>query len=696
MAVHSGASIADQFTRGLQVTTAGHAKSSSGVQQKTIQQQSIQQSILHTITPDNFTSNNSIKNEGFANSDVHFVEGDQPTMYANGPGSFAYGDATIFGQQGAPAGYLDGSQHPPTYTTPATNSPTMVPGTQGQVITYQHTSGLAGQINPRPPITHTTRASPATVAWLLENYETSEGVSLPRSTLYNHYLQHCQANKLDAVNAASFGKLIRSVFVGLKTRRLGTRGNSKYHYYGIRIQPNSPLNALVDHEIQGAMRQSPSAHKSRLKLTTKIENESFGEEQSRAGEDSQQTKNQQEQHQQYLGDISQGLREFKPVQATEPLPDGISSSDIVVFSQLYREHCEAILDVVVNLQFALVESLWHTFWRAPSSEEESKQDSQTPINEGSLEERLPKIKLTLLCSYQPILDFVKDADHVLYQTLVETLIPEVLRPIPGSLTSAIRNYAKCLESWLMGSLTDIPQKMVDLKISTCSAFSQTLRRYTSLNHLAQAARAVLQNPQQINQMLADLNRVDFANVQEQASWVCQCDDEVVNQLEADFKATLAQQNSLEKWADWLQGVVNKVLASTEGTPAYPKAARQFLLKWSFYSSMVIRDLTLRSAASFGSFHLIRLLYDEYMFYLIEHKVADATGKSPIAVMGEFVGLGANFAASLAPLDALRQNGLGDSGSEVTSEDDSGDSVKQQPSTDISTSDEPDVKKQRTN
>jgi regulatory factor X 1/2/3 len=50
--------------------------------------------------------------------------------------------------------------------------------------------------------------------------------------------------------------------------------------------------------------------------------------------------------------------------------------------------------------------------------------------------------------------------------------------------------------------------------------------------------------------------------------------------------------------------------------------------------MVIRDLTLRSAASFGSFHLIRLLYDEYMFYLVEHKVAAATGETPIAVMGE--------------------------------------------------------------
>lgn len=61
------------------------------------------------------------------------------------------------------------------------------------------------------------------VQWLVDNYETAEGVSLPRSTLYNHYLQHCQANKLDAVNAASFGKLIRSVFMGLRTRRLGTR-----------------------------------------------------------------------------------------------------------------------------------------------------------------------------------------------------------------------------------------------------------------------------------------------------------------------------------------------------------------------------------------------------------------------------------------------------------------------------------------
>ena len=65
--------------------------------------------------------------------------------------------------------------------------------------------------------------SPLQLQWLLDNYETAEGVSLPRCSLYNHYLRHCQEQKLDPVNAASFGKLIRFVFMGLRTRRLGTR-----------------------------------------------------------------------------------------------------------------------------------------------------------------------------------------------------------------------------------------------------------------------------------------------------------------------------------------------------------------------------------------------------------------------------------------------------------------------------------------
>lgn len=195
---------------------------------------------------------------------------------------------------------------------------------------------------------------------------------------------------------------------------------------------------------------------------------------------------------------------------------------------------------MVNLQFTLVETLWKTFWRYNLS-----QPNEAPplAVHDEAEKRLPKASLVLLSKFEPVLQWTKHCDNVLYQGLVEILIPDVLRPIPseytaatppltttprprhhpaqpllaaplaGALTQAIRNFAKSLESWLTHAMVNIPEEMLRVKVAAAGAFAQTLRRYTSLNHLAQAARAVLQNTAQINQMLSDLNRVDFANVQ---------------------------------------------------------------------------------------------------------------------------------------------------------------------------------------
>ncbi|XP_055079818.1 MHC class II regulatory factor RFX1a isoform X2 [Periophthalmus magnuspinnatus] len=540
---------------------------------------------------------------------------------------------------------------------------------QGGYMLGSGSSSSSSAAGSNQTYSHTARASPATVSitegeessvpsadkkWLLDNYETAEGVSLPRSTLYCHYLLHCQEQKLEPVNAASFGKLIRSVFMGLRTRRLGTRGNSKYHYYGLRIKAGSTLLRLMEDQQHLAMRQQPFSQKQRLKPVHKVEGMTNGTAAGAAQQQQQQQgsahvdiSTQVQQYQQFL-DASRALPEFPDIDLVgKSLPEGIEIEHIKSFQLLYREHCEAILDVMVNLQFTLVETLWKTFWRFS---QDASGDATISVHDES-EKRLPKSCLVLLCKYDPVLRWSRDCDNSLYQGLVEILIPDVLRPIPSALTQAIRNFAKSLESWLTNAMMNIPEEMVRIKVTSANAFAQTLRRYTSLNHLAQAARAVLQNTAQINQMLSDLNRVDFANVQEQASWVCRCEDRVVQRLEQDFKLTLQQQNSLEQWAAWLDGVVSQVLKPYQQSPAFPKAAKLFLLKWSFYSSMVIRDLTLRSAASFGSFHLIRLLYDEYMYYLIEHRVAQAKGETPIAVMGEF----ASFGRGLNQLDPDKED-----------------------------------------
>ncbi|KAK6312268.1 hypothetical protein J4Q44_G00179320 [Coregonus suidteri] len=573
---------------------------------------------------------------------VQYVEGgdNNYTTSTIRSGSFTYTDTPLYTQTTAAPYY----EAPPTSGSQVT--------TTGTPLTVSVTTGSAGGVS---IITEGEEGSgvPSAdkkVQWLLDNYETAEGVSLPRSTLYCHYLLHCQEQKLEPVNAASFGKLIRSVFMGLRTRRLGTRGNSKYHYYGLRIKACSSLIRLMEDQQHLAMRQQPFSQKQRLKPVQKVEGMTNGmaagsgqQQQQQQGAGLSDISAQVQQYQQFL-DASRTLPEFPDLDLQgKALPEGIELEHIKSFQLLYREHCEAILDVTINLQFTLVETLWKTFWRF---EESQSGDTGTLAVHDESEKRLPKDCLVILCKYDPVLRWSRDCDNTLYQGLVEILIPDVLRPIPSALTQAIRNFAKSLESWLTNAMMNIPEEMVRIKVTSASSFAQTLRRYTSLNHLAQAARAVLQNTAQINQMLSDLNRVDFANVQEQASWVCRCEDRVVQQLEQDFKLTLQQQNSLEQWAAWLDGVVSQVLKPYQASAAFPKAAKLFLLKWSFYSSMVIRDLTLRSAASFGSFHLIRLLYDEYMYYLIEHRVAQAKGETPIAVMGEFASLG----RSLNPLD----------------------------------------------
>ncbi|MCL4126244.1 UNVERIFIED_CONTAM: hypothetical protein GTU68_015656 [Idotea baltica] len=506
-------------------------------------------------------------------------------------------------------------------------------------------------------IAHATRVSPATVQWLLDNYETAEGVSLPRSTLYNHYLYHCADHKLDPVNSASFGKLIRSVFMGLRTRRLGTRGNSKYHYYGIRVRSTSNLNNLSEDGTPINFRHQGGPGKKNQPLQTTQEASQHPHQQGRAISTLGCTKNdtyeshiqmvsepspQTVQNQQFLGDVNRALPNLPDLAILSPMANGVLKHHIENFRTMYQEHCENILEVIYNLQFHLMETLWRRFWSLGNNNnnivnsDKTNSSDASEDEEGELASKFPSNVLQNMLRSPPILEFMKSVDYQFYQNIVEVLIPDVLRSIPSTLTQSIRNFAKSLEGWLANSLVGYAPEVLEVKVTAVASLAQTLRRYTSLNHLAQAARAVLQNSSQITQMLSDLNRVDFHNVQEQASWVCQCDVGLVERLEEDFKATLQQQNSLEQWAEWLQTVVDQTLVPQEGNPDFSKHARQFLLKWSFYSSMVIRDLTLRSAASFGSFHLIRLLFDEYMFYLVEHKVASSMGLTPIAVMSQFL------------------------------------------------------------
>ena len=81
--------------------------------------------------------------------------------------------------------------------------------------------------------------------------------------------------------------------------------------------------------------------------------------------------------------------------------------------------------------------------------------------------RMPPEKLMILTMFQPLVEYIVMCDHILYQCIVDFLIPSVLRSIPATLTQAIRNFAKSLESWMKSVMQSYPQPCFQAKVNLC-------------------------------------------------------------------------------------------------------------------------------------------------------------------------------------------------------------------------------------
>jgi hypothetical protein len=100
---------------------------------------------------------------------------------------------------------------------------------------------------------------------------------------------------------------------------------------------------------------------------------------------------------------------------------------------------------------------------------------------------------------------------------------------------------------------------------------------------------------------------------------------MAQQLEADFRKTLHHQNLLEQLTSWLMGVIAQGLKPYEGNP-------NFAICKTALTQMIILQLSGNKKPSppkcskLWLFHLISVLYDKYMVFLVEHQVPLETGE----------------------------------------------------------------------
>ncbi|TNN40091.1 Transcription factor RFX4 [Liparis tanakae] len=369
-------------------------------------------------------------------------------------------------------------------------------------------------------------STPATLEWLEENYEIAEGVCIPRSALYMHYLDFSEKHDTQPVNAASFGKIIRQQFPALTTRRLGTRGQSKYHYYGIAVKETSQYYDVM-YSKKGAAWVNETGKKEVTKQTVAYSPRSK------------------------LGTL---LPEFPNVKD---------------------------LNLPASLPEDRVQSFLLHFWQG-----------------------MPPHMLPVLGS-STVVNIVGVCDSILYKAISGVLMPTVLQALPDSLTQVIRKFAKQLDEWLKIALHDLPENLRNIKFELSRRFSQILKRQTSLNHLCQASRTVINSADITFQMLEDWRNVDLNSITKQTLYTMEDSQEehrqLIIHLYQEFDRLLEEQSPIEAYIEWLDLMVDRCVVKVAGKRpgCLKKVAQQFLLMWSCFGTRVIRDMTLHSAPSFG-------------------------------------------------------------------------------------------------
>lgn len=104
-----------------------------------------------------------------------------------------------------------------------------------------------------------------TIMWIRTHLEEDPELSLPKQEVYNEYTyvittethknskiiiepfrMHCNNNKMKPLSTADFGKVMKQVYPSVRPRRLGTRGNSRYCYAGLRKRFKLEVPQLPD------------------------------------------------------------------------------------------------------------------------------------------------------------------------------------------------------------------------------------------------------------------------------------------------------------------------------------------------------------------------------------------------------------------------------------------------------------------
>ncbi|PBK69645.1 uncharacterized protein ARMOST_05346 [Armillaria ostoyae] len=531
-------------------------------------------------------------------------------------------------------------------------------------------------------------------AWLTANYAPYPDGNVPRQGLYFSYRRVCDQYGIPHINTATLGKAIRLCFPTIKTRRLGVRGNSKYHYCGIRPATSAEAEWLQDyiHKSNNHAGQ-PSVNAARL-ANEQAETTNRSEERSDDDDDDD-----SEGVNSALGSKRNSLALSGDVKGTV-FPQDMSDKTptaATLLSQVQanqrppgtfppqasiRRHPGADSGLPVQSQSppsgnsvpylaSQPSSSVRQFPHFPSIEDAVGANSTSPHGiaarevwgwfQDHLDSLLESVKMFRFDSFEmhlrsfwsnlsgnhrevvhapAIAGLMAKADAIVYDEMLEILRLQMLSPIPSTSLANLRQFANKMEKILLVALDNYGNTFVEPKVELGARFGHLVLRFLDIYQVTQALNTVLTNQKQLTEMRRSWQKVDFESVRNQSALVCNCrHEDLVQLLEVEFVALM---ENLTKTAEpvrevmsWADKCCDRLMGGSRamhgGEERGTMSSRSVLIRWGYVTSQVMRDLTIRSDPAFGAFQILKLFLDDWIAVNVLRSVALSTNSVAASV-----------------------------------------------------------------
>lgn len=231
-------------------------------------------------------------------------------------------------------------------------------------------------------------------------------------------------------------------------------------------------------------------------------------------------------------------------------------------------------------------------------------------------------------------------DTIVYQTMLNILIPNIMENqnnsnqnlnsdnINAEKDAHIRNFSRKFRTLIENSIKDFPSNFQIQKNCVARKFCNRLYSHSSIYSLSSVFQQILRTPMLITQMINDYNNTDFTFLNDKASTLLNVNTDIIKpffsiQIPEALRDNLPVLKWLESFGEILRKFYEaenekaKLSSTTNNTTSSSPSFSHIISIFSTYLSVIMNDLTVRNAESFGSFHIMRTLLEEYVLFFFD-------------------------------------------------------------------------------